>query len=258
MTALMHACIKGSRNIIKFLVKKGAKVDFRDSKGGTALTHACNTGSLGMVKYLFEENTSRISRSHKEIIFEGINALNIYGITVLLYICVVKSSFEVIGYLIEKGGDVNAFDDNDVSMLMYACMGGSSFGIIKYLIEKGADVNAADCKRKTVLMYACWAESSFEIIEHLIEKGAEISAIDWYDSNVVDWCKSDEIRDYIKKLLYSPSELFIDFEDGHVKDCIQSINDLYDVNQRYDRMNILAHLLLTISLGKSTMFGLNR
>jgi len=55
-TAIMVAAENGSRNILKYIIKKGANVNYQNTKGETALIRAVMKGAKDNVKILIENN----------------------------------------------------------------------------------------------------------------------------------------------------------------------------------------------------------
>ena len=253
MTALMWACIKGSLDIAEYLTEKGAEVDARDGNRMTSLMYACINENLNIVEYLREKGAQ-------------IDAGDRRGISSLMHACR-KRLLNVVKYLIEKGAQINAIDVFGKTALVHACSREKSIegrfiprsqqfpvdlNLVQYLIEKGADVNAEDNTGMTALMHVCDEvnEESLEIVKLLIEKGADVDAMDNDGASIMDYDISYEIEEYIRILLLSPLslKLLTNFKEGNIKNCIQIIDNLEDINLRYDGMNILAHLLVTTSL----------
>ena len=77
---------------------------------------------------------------------------------------------DIVGLLIDKGGDVNAKDNWDWTVLHSAVYGDKE--VVELLIAKGANVNARDGDSRTPLWYA-QDEGYTEIVELLRKHGAK-------------------------------------------------------------------------------------
>jgi ankyrin repeat protein len=64
-TALMAASYKGNNIIVKILLKKGANVNSSDSKGTTALHYACVNQNTKLVKLLVKNKAKIDVKDHK-------------------------------------------------------------------------------------------------------------------------------------------------------------------------------------------------
>ncbi|HUN56218.1 MAG TPA: ankyrin repeat domain-containing protein [Smithella sp.] len=94
-----------------------------------------------------------------------------------VYAAAESGSAEILGLLIDKGGDVNVHCPMGMTPLMTAANKGKK-DAVALLLEKGADANAKDTDGVTVLLYAV---ESFEapedaanaIVKALLDKGAD-------------------------------------------------------------------------------------
>eukprot|EP00919_Chromeraceae_sp_WS-2016_P017524 GHVR01041682.1.p1 GENE.GHVR01041682.1~~GHVR01041682.1.p1 ORF type:complete len:160 (-),score=8.12 GHVR01041682.1:63-542(-) len=107
-SSLVYACERGHKEVMMFLIEKGADGNSTDLHLRTALMHASEEGHLEVVKSLIEEGAD-------------VRAKNWYHRTALMYASW-KGHLEVTKLLIEKGANVSA-EDNIVScfysMLMF-------------------------------------------------------------------------------------------------------------------------------------------
>lgn len=139
---LVNAAIQGNLDKAKTLIKNGAKINTRDSRGTLALVGAATTGKLEMVKFLISQGadvnaSANLNRSN------NINALMIAS---------ANGHLEVVKVLVENGANVNAKTNDGGTALMMA----SAYGhlkIVDYLVENGADSSAKDSEGKTALDY---------------------------------------------------------------------------------------------------------
>lgn len=139
---LVNAAIQGNLDKVKTLIKNGAKINTRDSRGTLALVGAATTGKLEMVKFLISQGAD-VNASANLNRNNNINALMMAS---------ANGHLEVVKILVENGANVNAKTDDGGTALMMA----SAYGhlkIVDYLIENGADSSAKDSEGKTALEY---------------------------------------------------------------------------------------------------------
>ncbi|KAF8461733.1 ankyrin repeat protein [Kalaharituber pfeilii] len=66
MTALHLAAIAGHENVVKLLLKEGAKIEEINAQGMTALHHAAQEGQVNAVKALLARGADRTARCKLE------------------------------------------------------------------------------------------------------------------------------------------------------------------------------------------------
>jgi len=135
----MLASKMGFKDIVKYLIEKGAEVEFTDLEGKTALILASRRGHTDIIKLLLRAGAN-------------INAADDDGWTALMQVSW-AGYFDTVKALVEAGANVNQADNWGRTALMRAAIGGNS-DIVEYLIENGADVNARDNEGGTALDYA--------------------------------------------------------------------------------------------------------
>ena len=107
---------------------------------------------------------------------------------VLIGLCSIKyTSLEDIKNIIEKGVDVNAYDNE----ALFNALQNGRLDIAKYLIEKGSDLNRV----KNCALYSCAINAHFETVKYLIENDADMDSLDDFVKNHETRCK---IFEYIK------------------------------------------------------------
>ncbi|KAJ5067186.1 ankyrin repeat ph and sec7 domain containing protein secg-related [Anaeramoeba ignava] len=180
-TSLHLACKNDnsrSLEIIKFLIKKGAKVHETTANGETPLHLVCkyqkneNSKALEIVKFLFQKK-AQINAKTKE-----------KKKTPLHFACKFQESFllEITYFLFKNGAKVNHKTTDDKTPLHYACQNTNRKAIrmIEILIEKGVNVNSQTQKNKqTPLHNVCFCQDLDNVSDMsklLIEKGADINA----------------------------------------------------------------------------------
>jgi len=162
LTKLHMACRKGDKDVVKFLISKGAEVDRKNSSGQTPLWLAANYGHREIVELLINKGADIKEVSSKR---SGHNPL---------YIAARNGHREIVELLINKGADVNSRTRDGSTPLHIATLNGH-IETAKLLVEKGADVNAKSDDGSTALSLA-EKTSDTEIIELLKRHGAKEDA----------------------------------------------------------------------------------
>jgi hypothetical protein len=135
----MRACNKGTTEVAKLLVERGADVNAKNINGTTALMNACYKEMTEVAKLLVDRGAD-------------INDKNINGTTALMHACL-KGMTGLAKLLVERGADVNAKTTDGNSPLMRACFNGMT-EVAKLLVKRGADINAKNIKGASALSLA--------------------------------------------------------------------------------------------------------
>ncbi len=127
-TALMWATFNVDRELVRALLKAGAKADVTNHYGATALSEAVKVDDLDLVRTLLDAGAN-------------VNSPNLDKQTALLA-AVSNGSLPISKLLIERGADVNAVETfRGQNALMWAA-GGNQPDIVDLLLANGAkDVN---------------------------------------------------------------------------------------------------------------------
>ena len=123
-TALMWATFNADRELVRALLKAGAKADVTSSYGATALTEAIKLQDLELARLLLDAGAD-------------VNSHNLDNQTALM-LAIAVGSQPIAKLLIERGADVNAVETfRDQNALMYAA-GGNQPDIVDLLLARGA------------------------------------------------------------------------------------------------------------------------
>lgn len=141
-TALIGAVENGHIATVRFLLDRGAMVDYKDSGLSTALECAARKGNAHIVRLLLKYGAN-------------INCVNEHGLTALIYgviEAIGSGSLEMLKLLLETGANINHKDNDGLTALLWAVkLGDSNFlsfnkpyqhnklPVIKLLLEHGAD-----------------------------------------------------------------------------------------------------------------------
>ena len=174
-TALTAAAYQGHREIVQFLLEKGARPD--DLSGdGSALTAAASSAQVEIVKLLLDRGMA-------------VNARTKQGRTALITLAAstwpeppAKGVMETAKLLIERGADVNARDSQDRTALSYAFAHESrrpiNADLVKLLIDHGANVNVGAIVGGGTLLHVAAEKDNPGAAKLLIDAGADLFAED--------------------------------------------------------------------------------
>jgi hypothetical protein len=123
-TALMWATFKVDHELVRALLKAGAKADVRNIYGATALAEAVKVDDLELARLLLDAGAD-------------VNSPDVDGQTALM-LAVSVGSLPIAKLLIERGADINAVESfRDQNALMWAA-GGNQPEILDLLLASGA------------------------------------------------------------------------------------------------------------------------
>ncbi len=157
-TALGLAAWKGHTEIAKMLIEKGAKLDVQNKNGDTALTLAAAHGHAEIAKFLIEKGVKLDVQSKN-------------GNTALI-VAAAEGRTEIAKLLIVKGAKFDLQISGGETALILAANKGHT-EIARLLIEKGAKLDVQNQHGSTALIVAA-TQGHTEISKLLIEKGAKL------------------------------------------------------------------------------------
>ncbi|KAL1877363.1 hypothetical protein VTK73DRAFT_8658 [Phialemonium thermophilum] len=161
--ALHHAAWKGHGEVVELLASRGATVDSRDAEGKTALVIAARTGALDMLRVLLQHGASTDIGNT-----DGMNALHF------------AASYKFndgLRLLLEKTTDPNLPDRKGTAPLHWAAYHGDA-ETIRVLAAGGADIDARTNKtHMTPLMLAVMGRRN-DVVLALLEAKAKMELRD--------------------------------------------------------------------------------
>lgn len=176
MTPFMYAAYTGQVEVMKFLLRKGSKVNERDLWKQTALMYAAYQAQTEALAFLAGSGADMNAKSQE-------NFFPLYYV-----VGASKSAFdggailrenanpaEAAKILIQMGADPNAGrgEGGQTALMLAAQIGNSE--IVKSMIESGAAVNSKTRGGTTALMWAAF-KGHLETVKLLVELGAEVNA----------------------------------------------------------------------------------
>jgi len=166
-TALHTAVESGKKEIVEFLLEKGANLNVLAAESpsdsiycGTPLMFAIKFGNSDFIKLLLAKKADP-----NLMCKDGKNALRM---------AMKERKYELFGQLIESGANVKAVDENGTNNLMYA-VEIADIAMVKKMIEAGIPVNARNKQGSTALMRAAKSPNSImlDIMNLLLKSGAD-------------------------------------------------------------------------------------
>jgi len=160
-TPLHFAAWKGHKDIIHYLIKKGADIHAQDSDGSTPLYWAANFGHEEIVTALIQNGAE-------------VNSQNNFGITPL-HRAAFKGNTDIVKFFIDKGSEINVKNKHQGRTPLQNAIEAGHEETVKVLLENGAEVKSKDNAGKNSLFIA--AENGYlEIVKLIIDKGPEINS----------------------------------------------------------------------------------
>lgn len=162
-TPLMLAAADGQKDLLKYIIKKGADVNKANTYGNTALHYTAWESKTEMFKLLVEQGAK-------------LNVENSRGQNPLHYSCM-GGSLDIFNYCISKGMDINKKCDDGSNLIHWAALGGN-LDIFKYLESKGMDYRTKDADGSFPISWAARG-NKVEILKYLVEqKKMDVNVID--------------------------------------------------------------------------------
>ena len=139
-TALIWAVSKGRIEIVKLLVRSGAKINARRTNGGqTALMFATVKGYTEIAEFLIISGA-------------GIDSQDRRGQTALMW-AAFNNRIEIVKLLKRFGATLDLQDEDDKTAFILVATAGHT-ETVRFLMDSGADVNIKDAYGKTALIWA--------------------------------------------------------------------------------------------------------
>ncbi|XP_048246378.1 serine/threonine-protein phosphatase 6 regulatory ankyrin repeat subunit A-like [Haliotis rufescens] len=152
-TGLMMAAYQGHRDVVEYLVSKGADLTLVEKGGDTILHAACRGGDINIVKCVLSKDDVDVNCTDKSGMTPSMSAAR-WGYT------------EVVKLLFRRGSNLQMVDDEGDTVLHYACRGGHD-DIAEYVLHcNTALINVKNRSGKTAARVAK-DEEHYLVYEHL-------------------------------------------------------------------------------------------
>lgn len=185
---------------VKKLIKKGADVNIKNSKGSSALIYAAKN-SYKAIKLLLDV-VSDLNINYNLNIYINLNIADKEENTPLIHSAELNHAYDAIKLLIESGSNVNIKNIYNDTALMYIINNNKDNinkknDAIKLLLDAGADVNIQNFFGKTALM--CAVENDIGSVKTLINnsKDLNLNIVDKKGRNVLWYANTSEIIMYL-------------------------------------------------------------
>lgn len=214
-TPLILASKYKSTEVIKTLIRAGAKINARNNNGRTALHYAAKFNGADEVSTLVSAGADIHARDHGEI-----TPLNLAALS---------NGKSVIKTLIRAGANIHARDERGETPLHYA-LHGNAKNIVRLLILSGASLADTSYLGTNALHAAARSREAERenLIEYLINQGLDINSVDnsgetalHYLVYAAMYSTPDDIRDNIypraKFLISKGADRSAKIQDGYNK-----------------------------------------
>jgi len=181
ITPLMHAAVRGNRNIVQILLLGGATINLQAPVGTTALQMAINAGRNDLARYLEDRGGLIIDGYYEHPVLNEIWTRRQHSVRALKYLetrwvhydflnTLINGDYRALRDLLDEGADPDAADTEDVTALMLAASSPDAFKA-ELLLDRGASVGRRDSMDLTALWYAAYRDNT-GLIDLLMEHGA--------------------------------------------------------------------------------------
>jgi ankyrin repeat protein len=208
-TPLIVASRDNTKDVIEYLLKRGADVTIKTKGGYTALMMASRSRNKDIIELLLNYGSD-------------VNTRDINDWTPLILASAYNSNPDIINLLLDRGADINARTDTGVTSLIAAVTLGF-YNIVQLLIERGANVNIITNTGNNALMAELYKiQPNINIVKLLLEHGININIKSNDGSTPLIFAIKGKNIDIIKLLLEYGADPFEKYKD---KDLIELCKD---------------------------------
>ena len=181
---LVCAADRGQTQLVNYLIRAGADVNYSDHNGITALHAAARNGHTDCVKRLVKSGVD-------------VNKMDKEGNTSLM-VAAMNGYYNCIEHLMKKGADKDFADDMGNTALMWASMA-DQWKCVSALLEAGADVNKANNQGDVSLMCAA-RKGDDQWLTKLMEAGADVNVINKLGETALTIARNNKYKNCIRIL----------------------------------------------------------
>lgn len=156
---LFFAANRGHGAIVRYLVNRGAEIDWVNKEGWTPLGGALIADCMDVANLLLGLGAKRVGAGIKT---DGLNCA-------LINSCGKGGSLQLLQLVVEAGGDIHYRGD---STPLHFAVKWSHLDIIEYLVAAGVYIDTLDSKGETALTAACRG-GQMEYVRALLSLGAD-------------------------------------------------------------------------------------
>ncbi|XP_067652983.1 uncharacterized protein [Haliotis asinina] len=181
MTPVMRAAWRGHRDVVKFLVGRGADVSLVDGYGNNVLHFVCRDGDLETVKLIMSMNVVDINS-------RGWNSM-----TPVMW-AAGKGHRDVVKFLVDRGADVSLVNGGGDNVLHFACRGGDLETVKLIMSMNVVDINSRGWNSRTPVLEAA-RYRHWDVVQFLVGGGADVSLVDSNGNNALHFaCISGDLE----------------------------------------------------------------
>ncbi|XP_067654113.1 ankyrin repeat domain-containing protein 17-like [Haliotis asinina] len=186
-TPVMEASVNGHRDVVEFLVGRGADVSLVDRFGDNVLHLACYGGDLETVKLILSLNVV------------GINSRGEDSWTPVMA-AAYNEHRDLVKFLVGRGADVSLVDGDGSNFLHYACREGHLETVKLILSLNVVGINSRGEDSWTPVMAAAYNEHR-ALVKFLVGRGADVSLTDSDGNNVLHYACREGHLETVKLIL---------------------------------------------------------
>ncbi len=221
-----------AKNMEAFLLEKGASVGALDGNDTSPLARAVKAGEMELIAPLLAKNAD-------------VNTRDRGGITPIFALMTKESDLKLVSLLIDKGASLNLRPTAGASLLSRAVQTRRK-ELVQLLLDKGADANTKDSENRTplaALIYNGGNDNTAEIAAILLAKGANPNER-VYGDTMLSRAVSNDSKELVRVLLATKRVDLKATGEGRQSPLYQAVN--------YNRVEIAAMLLEAGANAKET------
>jgi len=160
MSPVAAAAISGNKDLVEWLVKKGAAMTGTTQDGSTPIHHAVQCNSVDVAKYLLDQGAA-LDETRSD------------GDT-LLHIAAKRGAVAMATELLARGCNPRIRNREQFTPLHAACWQKHD-KVARLFVEAGVDLESRASNSSTALHFAAW-HGLTDLLKFLLEKGAQVAA----------------------------------------------------------------------------------
>ena len=198
-TPLMFAVKSGQREVVEYLLKNEAKVDYLNNKGISPLHLAVRKNSLLLARLILGYGAD-------------LNITDPYNQTVL-FDAVVENNVDMADFLVFTGININHQNREGKTPLMVCTYNSSRQEVFSRLLQLGARIDIVDENGQDVLMHAINNENG-AMMDILLKAGANINHCDNRGNDALMTCAEKGNREGLRVLISRGANIFRENKEG--------------------------------------------
>ncbi len=207
---LSDAIVADDMDRVRYLLRHGAQIDFRDGEGNTPLINATRFNYADVATYLIEHNAD-------------VKQADRTNWTPLMFAAWVNNP-ELVALLIHHGAGLETRDADGLTPLAIASQNGK-VEAAQVLVEGGADVNAPVAKGGYTPLMLAAVSGSTDLANALLKHGARVNAVNSGGVTALMIAAAGNHSGVAELLLKSGADINVRTEDGRTALSIAQANN---------------------------------